>query len=492
VIGLNVAWETLSANPVVIAEANNHPSGTLGVKYFPGATAPGGTWVDLLGLRITTDPPVQGVRVFLKAFDPDDPSANNDVVDNNLTGGDNRDDNHHDTAELGVTQITTGGTGQALTSFRVAHQPGDNHRVAATIKQTTQGVPTLDMLNDNNVPPSNTQNPPTQDQVQLFIGNLSPLLTVWRTLHVEIDSMGAVAANSIAGTILGVTDLDPFPQTKFQIPDLPGDFEETNHFNPGQITIEGFAGNFTTVGTEVRVGSDFVIIQNQAGTDFAGAVGANFTLFDDDVGLPGFPPAVALPRLPDATLMHDVYGRAYISIDLLAVPPQSQTNIPFDRNLTLDALGNPSEAITVLDDSKNVASSQQYWVAHVVSVFQGTLARDADPDSEEGTHPDGLLYGLTDVQGWPFPWAWGGSVIFLETIRDKGAAPQNVIDLERFTVAHEVGHQFELEHEDGAEDPPGSGTFMMLPAPNDVFPDNLEFSPTSLGKIRSIDFPQDE
>ncbi len=136
-------------------------------------------------------------------------------------------------------------------------------------------------------------------------------------------------------------------------------------------------------------------------------------------------------------------------------------------------------------------SSGPYWAVHVVSAFQGVQPRDGDPDSEEGTHPGGLLYGLTDVQGLVI-FDYGGSVVFLETIRDKGAALPTVILLEQFTVAHEVGHQFELEHEDGVEDPPGSGTFMMLPAPNNILPGNLEFSPTSLKKMRNIDFPQNE
>jgi len=44
----------------------------------------------------------------------------------------------------------------------------------------------------------------------------------------------------------------------------------------------------------------------------------------------------------------------------------------------------------------------------------------------------------------------------------------------------------------GNDDPPWSGTYIMQPATNDMFPDNLEFSPTSLKKIRGINHPQDE
>ena len=494
VIGLDVAWEVLVANAPPIDEPNDHPShaglpgGALGVKYFPGGTVAGDPWSHFVRVLVSTDPPVEGVSVFLKAFDPDDPSANNDVVDDNLTGTDNRDDNDLDTMELASTQLMTDANGEAPTTFRVAHQPGDNHRVAATIKPTTQLLPTLDMLNDDNVPPSNTQNPPTQDQVELFIGNISPLLTVWRKVHVELDSMGPVAGNSIAGTILGVTDLAPLPRIKFEIPDLPEDFEETDHFNPGQITIQGFAGTFVTVGTDLgdATPNDFVTIRNQAGIDFSGAVGANFTLFDDDIEFLTFPPAVVLPRLPDTTLMNSVYSRAYIGIELLTQPPESQVDLAFDRNIRTQ-----TAAYNLIDTSKNVSSSDAYWVAHVVSAFQPYLPRDDDPDTEEGTHPKGLLYGLTRVSG-TFGGTRGGSVIFLETIRDKGGTLAAAAALEQFNVAHEVGHQFQLEHPDGNEDPPGSGTYMMKTAPNDIFPNNLEFSPTSLKKIRDKNHPQDE
>jgi len=423
VIGLNVAWETLSANPVVIADDNNHPSGTLGVKYFPGATTPGGGWNDLLGLRITTDPPVQGLQVFLKAFDPDDPSANNDVVDNNLTGGDNRDDNHHDTAELGVTQITTGGTGQALTSFRVAHQPGDNHRVAATIKPMAQGVPTLDMLNDNNVPPSNTHNPPTQDQVELFIGDISDLLTVWRKLHVEVDSMGAVdwtatatdTGNAQAGTVQAAPTFNAQNSHAFiDIANLHDDFHEDDQHQVGRIDITGF-GSFTTVATQISFGDDVIEIINAPPT-IVNANGASYTLWDDDAGsVPPFvmvafdAPPVTLPKVPDTTLMAQVYKTAYVD-----VPPPNmqffQGTTVFDRNVA------DGESANKAKENLDFTSAADYWAVHITSAFQGWVDKDNDPDSEQAA-PQGLQYGVTKPTGL-LGGRRAGSLVYLETIRD--------------------------------------------------------------------------
>jgi len=421
---------------------------------------------------------------YLEAFDPDDPSANNDVVDDNLVGGDNRDDNHHDTAELGVTQITTGGTGQALTTFRVAHQPGDNHRVAATIKPTTQGAPTLDMLNDDNVPPSNTQNPPTQDQVQLFIGTISPLLTVWRRVYVELDSMGPPnATNTQTGVVQAQPTLDPNPANNnatIDIEDLDDDWEQTDQHRVGRIDIAGF-GSFTTVNTIKSAFDDQVVIINAPPT-IVNANGAEYTLWDDDAGsTPGFVmiganyPPVTLPVLPDTGFMAEAYAPAYI----FPVPDASG----FNPQLPTDFVHQmPSDVPTVsatADANKNLTSAPTFWAVHVTSGFQGPALKDFDPVTEAE-----LVFGVTAAAD-DVPTA-GGSVIHLETIRDFRSGDQGAqTELEQFTVVHEVGHQFYLLHPDGA------GGFIMTnqDGPTPLSPIR-EFSPCSLLKMRKQEFPQ--
>lgn len=62
-------------------------------------------------------------------------------------------------------------------------QPGDNFRVAATCDP---GL--LATLNNDNVPANN-------QQVPSFNGKITDVLTVWRRLHVEVDSMGAPPGN---------------------------------------------------------------------------------------------------------------------------------------------------------------------------------------------------------------------------------------------------------------------------------------------------------
>lgn len=312
------------------------------------------------------------------------------------------------------------------------------------------------------------------------------MLTVWRKLHVELDSMDTLTGNHVAGTVLETIDLAPQPKVKLKIPGLPADFREADHFNPGKIHVIDF-GVFSTRGTELEDGGDWIVVENPESLDFTGAVGETFILEDDDIQLPGLPPPVSLPRLPDSGLMPEVYGEAYIAMELLDQPPYAQFDILFDRNVRQQA-----DAYALIDNSKNVDSAAGYWAAHVVSAFQGYVARDGDPGSEEGSG-DGLLYGVTKVEtDYLFLLHYGGSVVFLETCRDKGASESQAILVEQFVVAHEVGHQFKLEHSDGDEDPPGSGTYLMKTSEYDLFPDNLRFSPKSLKKTREIDWPQKE
>lgn len=88
-----------------------------------------------------------------------------------------------------------------------------------------------------------------------------------------------------------------------------------------------------------------------------------------------------------------------------------------------------------------------------------------------------------------------GSLVHLETIRDdkRGDSP-SMAELERYTVVHETGHQFLLEHADGYS-PPGddenpSGDYIMTNTLDQTgMAPNIAFSAVSLRKIRSITYP---
>ena len=84
--------------------------------------------------------------------------------------------------------------------MRVSRQPGDNYRVLAaflpavyngfTARQTDCALARI--LNCFGNEPANENASAVQTP---------NILTVWRTLHVEVDSMGAVAGNTVTGQI---------------------------------------------------------------------------------------------------------------------------------------------------------------------------------------------------------------------------------------------------------------------------------------------------
>ncbi|UCC32197.1 MAG: hypothetical protein JSU86_07925 [Phycisphaerales bacterium] len=301
--------------------------------------------------------------------------------------------------------------------------------------------------------------------------------------------------NAESGTVQAPPSFDPQDnRAVIDIADLDAHFEETDQHKVGRIDIMGF-GVFTTVATESRVGDDKVTIIN-APASIVNASGADYVLWDDDVGsdpngappfiMVGFDaPPVTLPKVPDTGLMAQVFQNAYVE----PVPPDMQyydSNAPFKFNVDSD-----SEAKNAGNEKRDLTSAVDYWVAHITSAFQGSVDKDGDPDIEQAG--EGLQYGVTIESGlWPLPVHSSGSLIFLETIRDdKRGNPPSMTELERYTVVHEAGHQFLLQHTDGYAPPDGApGDYIMTNVTDQTgMAPNVAFSAGSLKKIRESKYP---
>lgn len=63
----------------------------------------------------------------------------------------------------------------------------------------------------------------------------------------------------------------------------------------------------------------------------------------------------------------------------------------FKRNVVLGDVSPITESVA------NLSSEPNYWVAHVVSAFQGYREKDGDPDTE--SENPGLQFGLTREYG---------------------------------------------------------------------------------------------
>ncbi len=516
VITLEVSWRSTDPMSLPITENRYYlsdPVGAppidpatdqvlLGLNYHPDATLEDGNWNESIYVRVETTPRINDVAIYMRALDPDDPSANspgNALDTDAISGlaGDNRDR----TARLTSRHLTTGfidGTdGAVRNTFRVSHQPGDNHRVAASLKESSLYPVESSVLNNDNIHPSGAP-VPAQDgqetQMATFIGHISPLLTIWRILHIELDSMNQVSwtANSQQGTIQAQPEFNPATQRAWiTIEDLDSEFEAVDQHRTGRIDIAGY-GAFLTLRTEVQNGNDRVEIQN-APAGIVNAEGQQYTLWDDDKGSqyepdfimePDYPPVV-LPHLLDDDLMNRVYAPAYVDVEFAGFE-HFDYDTPFDHQVH-----NVAECKQLANTNRDLNSSPTFWVVHLTAAYQGWIPKDGDPDTEKTDL--GLQFGLTvETSGHS-----SGSLVYLETIRDQYAPGyQNIVYLEQFTVAHESGHQFLIQHEDDhwppGEDPPAfPGDYIMSDQfnPGTGYPPNLTFSPTSLKKIRQIPYP---
>ena len=170
---------------------NVHPIAGYGVRVFPDRESPEDTVRrDSARVRATINAPVPGVLVYFWGFDVDDPSSDHPDLDANGTaGGDNRDKSANGmhlsalTDENGVAEVVV----------PVGVRPGDNYRYAAALDQAD-----MQGLTDNNVSANDEQTP-------AFEGLLSPLMTVWRRLHVESDRMQTntgLTGNRVEGRVL--------------------------------------------------------------------------------------------------------------------------------------------------------------------------------------------------------------------------------------------------------------------------------------------------
>lgn len=425
-------------------------------------------------IKIQTNPSLKNLSLQMKTWDVDDPSSSSSPVDSNDTGsgvvgGDNR-----QTQTFSISNIRTDSAGLATSNLSVSTQPGDNYKISATIltlsSMTQAQADGVDALQPKFV--------------------LSEMLTVWRKLHVEVDSMPAISGNSsvitvssstlVSGTIydLKISGLSAyFTRTDSSgiTPMQNGDFAYVS----GGVTI--YCPILTY--TQSYFGDDTLRVFLPLGASLAGVTSG--TVYDDDRKPVAGNAIVTLPRIPRtnrlSTMMHEAY------VDPVIAPYETA---PYYDTTVTSYVNLPNSSATTINSvaasQADLISSKHFWVVRAVSAYQPEV------DDEKWDHdPDGTQYTLGVVAGGS---TIRGALIFLETIRDAaasgGVTPSN---LEEQTVVHEIGHLFMLEHSDGKNGTPGNPNddYIMTDEfrPNMSSPPNMSFGPTCLDKIRSIDHP---
>jgi hypothetical protein len=410
-------------------------------------------------------------NIYLKAFDVDDPTENDPdrIIDGNdgpqlKNGDDNKtidnlgmpfpgvfaaNESQSITLKVGSDGIATLPNGGDV-EFIVGMQPGDNYRIAVAFK--------ADDLNGLHVH-SNVEAgyiKPSDDQPNGFNGVVSPMLTVWRKLYLEIDSMTAVPTSGDQKNFEEGTIETSSGSTLHLDISLTG---PANRCENGHIDITG-VGSFTIVSNtdNVAFDDDDVVVN---GTPGSAAVGKTFKIYDDDdkylstLGLPA-----PLPKNGDhATIINGIqtkFAPAYIQIeDASALGWNPNQTV----NFYLNAPGAGLFGANVWDGAKDLPSStDKFWTWLVVYGYQPSdpishpidpNAIDGDPDSEN------RLLGVTPAQRFGGA-RFGYSVVFAEVVRDSAlggsiavnlqlplvanAYRKTLRDLLLGTTAHEMGH----------------------------------------------------
>jgi hypothetical protein len=445
-------------------------------------------------------PPGTTITVYFKIFDMDDPTQNyittgtprvnivdtNDVNGDPFAGGDNsrfrEESGHAELPTLSAASVTLNpNEDTASVTFEIPEidcRPGNNWKVVAHTS--------LDYLNDVEIDDSATSKGlgfrlKSNHTILVPAEFQTELVSIWRTINVEFDTMGAPKANEAFGIIAGIRKSRTATELEVELA-VPINIPWMENSLSGAVLNQNGAGAGITLALGLfevkRNKPDTLIIRSDQYTEdghdnngiggiddaleaikmtpAAGPSGSNldFSFNTDD---PLWQTHL-LPPLPATiiTTMDHYYNKAYIRS--LSVPVYLNANpvVTFARNT--------SARQGIVD----VKGSRAYWAVCVVWCYESSEVKENQPSS---TCPAGGVAGAPNVKHYwgdddpedegllPGHWSgtWGEtpnsapeeSSIYVEAYRDRpfdggGAAP-NIKPI-GMVVAHEVGHQFGLKH----------------------------------------------
>lgn len=440
----SVTWEAINS------PLDDNPNAGGGKRMYPDMQFKNdGTNRRLVRVRAQTTMG-QGQKVFFQSFDVDEPGTDQAPVDrnNSAAGNDNR-----GTPNLGTlnsTQADTDSNGVATVEFTTTMNPGDNFMVAAgTDSNYLSGVfatgPGLKDSSGNTLPTNNAK--------------VTPMLTVWRRLHVEVDSMGSVGLNRITGSVLGIS-----PAIGCSVFNCPANTQtwsidvdhedETVRVDRGGLMVIGGVTYFVLGQVNSVHGRDIVIAVPTAGP---APSGSTFILFDDDDYNENLLPegdegedidvvdqTFSLMQESDDPAVN-VYAPAYIRpvYDGGGDVFNNDSNVTFALNVT--SAPDPVDIQVARGRNSGPDESDAFWIVYVQLAYQGGVSIDNDPNSEsaEGGATVSLGHADSITSVTEVPRGGNGSLIYLETAADDERSEAG--DFPKRVVPHEVGHQFGLK-----------------------------------------------
>lgn len=444
---------------------DNHNAGG-GKRIFPDKRFPGDmtnrTMVQVKA-RISVAQP--NINVYFRNFDIDEPSTDTLPIDVNgrSNGFDNRgvDTNGEFycpnspggicpfSTDLEVRYAPTDANGEAIIYFSVLSgaSPGDNYAIAASTKESDLIASSIDGLEIRNFNTTRTYQIGT---------DRTEMLTVWRKLYIEIDSMGVVQNNlSVAqlndGATVGNESVNllirnPLDSGRFQngIMLVNNNFLEIekNGFRNLQVhspyyPITVFPRNYYTLYDDDDFNGDSWI------QGFDADNGEDITLLDDSFDL---------MQPNDDTDCSDkfcnTFAAAYVQPDY-SWSDYNTSDIPFVQNIA----GDFDTADQQINNNRgsNTAESDDFWVIYIQVAYQRSNEADCDPNDEDcaGGFTNGLASQAKDVirnYENEMPAGSQGSLIFIETMKDFDENhPTETREFRITTIPHEIGHQFGLK-----------------------------------------------
>ena len=419
---------------------DTNPNTGGGLRIFPDKTTPG----DAINrrrvrVRATLTAAVADITIYFRSFDLDDPSTNSSPLDSNgSSASDNRGSPKGGTlfvgtaSTTGILQTFSNSSGISEAELEVTMHPGDNFNVAVAVRGAVISGIAVGASGTSLVDGTGNALPTLRAQA-------TQMLTVWRRLHVEIDSMGAVTGNSAQGTVTTAVANPALNRSDVVV----NTSLELRRFDNGVITIAGVAYPV------VINGANTITVQ---GLVPAGAAGASFVMVDDDdfnsndgaqkdgdntEDVDALSATLSLMQDSDDPKLN-VFAPAYIrsSHDGGGDPANNTGSISFVLNVPSGTV----ETQINLGRNSGAAESDDFWVVYLQVSYQGRPDADEDPTGEGASGGTTVSYatGHVATSAADVPRGGLGSLVYMETMRDFGLLFPTI------AAPHEVGHQMGL------------------------------------------------
>lgn len=422
--------------------ADNPPGHGGGYRIFAEKNTPSGPLHDKFRAKATLNVPVpvdMTYTVYFRPFDMDDPMGNGagNLLDTNDTGGANN-GNDNLRGSPGVTpslksSVVVDGNGAtpsvAEQEYTItARQPGNNWRVVA---HAVEDAPDQTQIDTDPAAGAGLDFLISAGGAALSPDYRTPLLFVWRTLHIELDSM---ASELDTGTSTGMTVNTLTDATKNWDGNQFASYNEEWHLQPAtsQPTTFPVAANTATVITATTQPGQSLLNGAQVGDPY-------------EVRYEGWPPRTGDPNGLD-TLRGDLpepnttaLAAAYEPTYMLVEHTTDETDTAWHHNFGFSQIS--EQAYLLLHRNIGVLDSD-YWTASALGAYDDpSAAYDNDIDSEIGETAFSYFADVT--------------VIYNEVSNDLAAqhswTPGQLDHVHAGDLLHELGHWFGLLHSGTAD-----------------------------------------